>query len=218
MSVHYQALYFRRGQRTALLVAAMPFVRFVGITGSVAQYRATKQSDINYLVFAEPGRLFTARWFVTALIQLLGLRRHGKKIAGRMCLNHYQTTDALKVAPHSDEHAGDLRHVIPIVDRDRWYEEFQAANSWFTEHPIDQIHTPRVSRSLKYSLMLQRVLETSFNGRFGDRIERWLRAIQINKINRNPLTRKEFAARLQISDQQLLFHQRGPDKYHLIPD
>ena len=67
----------------------LPFVRRAALAGSQAQGVQKSDSDIDLLIIVEPEFLWLGRTAVTAYFQILGLRRHGKKIANRFCLNHY---------------------------------------------------------------------------------------------------------------------------------
>ncbi len=67
----------------------LPFLRSIGLVGSQALGLPRATSDIDVLIIVEPGFLGLARFFVTAYFQITGVRRHGKKIANRFCLNHY---------------------------------------------------------------------------------------------------------------------------------
>ncbi len=207
-----QSLYLRRAERVAHLVAAVPFVRLVGLTGSLARGRATGDSDIDYLIIVEAGHLYTSRWLITLLVQLLGLRRYRSLVAGRICLNHYQTTGQLTVTPHNQDHAQDLAHLVPLVDTGHIATQFLAANP-----PIqairDRIMThptfKRSSRLRRLVRLVQRGGEMILSGRLGTWLEPKLKRWQLNKIQANQVTR-QFPERIKVSDTQLLFHPRGP--------
>ena len=64
-------------------------MRGAALAGSQAQGVQKPGSDIDLLIIVEPKFLWLGRTVVTFYFQLLGTRRHGKKIADRFCLNHY---------------------------------------------------------------------------------------------------------------------------------
>ncbi len=66
-----------------------PFIRAVALGGSQALGQPKRSSDIDLLIVVKPGFLWLVRTMVSLYFQILGLRRHGKKIANRFCLNHY---------------------------------------------------------------------------------------------------------------------------------
>ncbi len=77
--------------RALAVIRRLPFTRAIMLTGSVAEGRATELSDIDFFIQVEPGHLWSTRFFVTALLQLIGLRRTDHQIAGRICLNWFGT-------------------------------------------------------------------------------------------------------------------------------
>jgi hypothetical protein len=76
-------------KRFTPLLRYLPFLRSIGLVGSQALGLARATSDIDVLIIVEPKFLGLARFFVTVYFQILGVRRHGKKVANRFCLNHY---------------------------------------------------------------------------------------------------------------------------------
>lgn len=87
--------YRRKAQLFLPFLRFLPGVRAVAVVNTVAFDTATAASDIDLLVVAQKGRIWTARVFTTIFLQILGLRRHGKKIAGRFCLSFFVDEDNL---------------------------------------------------------------------------------------------------------------------------
>ncbi len=79
----------RRILRYGSGVRYLPFVRGLGLVGSQALGQYRERSDIDVLIFVEPEFLWVARFFITCYFQILGMRRHGKLMTNRFCLNHY---------------------------------------------------------------------------------------------------------------------------------
>lgn len=206
--VEYQTLYFRRAARVALLLAGLPFVRLVGLTGSVAAGRADRLSDIDFLLVTAPGRLYTVRLAVTLTVHLLGLRRSGRRIAGRICLNRYHTSDDLEVRPHTAYHAEDLARMIPLVDLAHIYPGYQVANRWMVtewHRPIKPAHHSRPSRSLPISRIPRLFAERLLSGQFGQWLEQTAKHLQFRYRRWNPAT-QTLQENTVFSDTQLLFH------------
>jgi hypothetical protein len=61
----------------------------VALGGSQALGQPKKFSDIDLFIVVKPGFLWLVRTMVSLYFQILGLRRHGKNVANRFCLNHY---------------------------------------------------------------------------------------------------------------------------------
>lgn len=190
-----------------MLLAGLPFVRMVGLTGSVAQGQARAASDIDFFIVTVPGRLFSVRLFVTFFVHLLGLRRRGRLVAGRICLNRYQTLDVLEILPHTRYHAHDLSQLIPLVDLDQTYQKFREANQWMAaEYQIafPGFH-PRIPRSLRLIRSLQRVGEWLLTGRLGDWCEKQFKRFQLRYQAWNSATSAQ-RTNIVVTDSRLLFH------------
>ncbi len=81
-----------RERRISKFIPALkhfPFVRSVALGGSQALGQPKKFSDIDLFIVVKPGFLWLVRTMVSLYFQILGLRRHGKNVANRFCLNHY---------------------------------------------------------------------------------------------------------------------------------
>lgn len=76
------------------IIKATPFTRGITLTGSHAENKATKNSDIDLFVQVKEGHIFSTRFFVTLFIHLVGIRRTDTDIAGKICLNWFATYDA----------------------------------------------------------------------------------------------------------------------------
>lgn len=70
-------------------VAYIPFVRGIALAGSQALGLEREESDIDLLVVTARSWLWLPRTLITGYFQLLGMRRHGRFVANRVCLNHY---------------------------------------------------------------------------------------------------------------------------------
>lgn len=67
----------------------IPFVRGAGLVGSQALGLPKEYSDIDLFIISDRHYMWLVRTLVTAYFQVLGIRRHGKFVANRFCLNHY---------------------------------------------------------------------------------------------------------------------------------
>src|SRR5690242_6496231 len=77
------------------LIAGLPFVRMVAVTGSLAWDNVDDGGDIDYLIVTEPGRLWVCRW----LSALVG--RAARLEGVILCPNYVISTRALALADRS---------------------------------------------------------------------------------------------------------------------
>ncbi len=121
---------WRRVMRFAPMLRFVPGVRMVAVCNSLALGEVRPESDIDLFIVARAGWLFRVRFLSVLLMQVLGVRRYGKKVAGRFCLSFYVDERALDLS--WVEMSGDymerwLSSLRPIVD-DGVSGEFGAAN------------------------------------------------------------------------------------------
>lgn len=202
-----QKKYFRRAKITAAILQLVPFVRLVGLNGSLARGEAKETSDIDFLIIAKKGKIWTCRAFVTILAHATGLRRYGKKIAGRICLNRYQTDDFLEILPHNAYHARVFSQLIPLLDIKETYVRYMETNGWMKKFgwPVNIFAPPRPNRIINF---YRERAEQLLSGGFGRWLEKTLKKYQINRIKRDIRTLTASIGRVRISDQELCFHPR----------
>jgi len=94
----------------------VPFVRMAAVTGTLAMKNLEKNSDIDFLVVLEKGRIWTGRLLVTLAVHLLGKRRHSDKIKNRICLNYFITTGSLEIKRQDLFAANEYSFIYPLFD------------------------------------------------------------------------------------------------------
>lgn len=198
-----------------------PFMQAAFVSGSVAGGWVREESDIDILVVAKKGRIWTARLFLTLFTSILGIRRRGNLIANQICLNHYINEDSLQIPFKSLYNAHTYVNLIPLIDRKGTLKRFFKKNSWIQSYvwqsetlgeSEEYIYQFPVRRFLERFTMLDRGLdELVLSGILGDMVERAARLIQLYRIKQNPLTGKA-GGRIQADDFQLEFHPASKEK------
>lgn len=108
---------WKKMRRIARWMQMVPYIRLVMASGSLGMEHMTVDSDLDVLVVVKQGRIWTGRFLLTTLMHVLGVRRHGKHIAGRVCLNHYITDQSLSIPFHSLYNAMTYAQLVPIYER-----------------------------------------------------------------------------------------------------
>jgi hypothetical protein len=184
-----------------------PFVRMVALTGSMAMKNTERNSDIDFFVILERGRIWTGRFFVTALVHLLGKRRRGKKVKDRVCLNYFIAADNLEIKLKDMFAANEYSFILPLFGIET-YHKFGEANSWIKKikpnFDLSRIESPKYTGHSRASKLVQKWLEYLINTLGGGILESWLRRMQIRKIEKNPLTHKR-GAYVEYDDRNLIF-------------
>jgi predicted nucleotidyltransferase len=212
---------WRRARSTARLLAWVPFVTSVSVVNSVSMSNATENSDIDLLITVKPGRMWTARMLVTGVVNLLGWRRHGKKIARRICLSFYLAESALdlkKMAlPEGDLY---LAHWIFSMGT-LWQRgidvqaEILAQNAWAAHMFPQQSASPISQRRRVESAVIfmtrpfQALAEAILKTKLGYRLEQKLRAWQLKLMQKSiPTEIRTRTSHILITDDVLKFHEQ----------
>lgn len=102
------------------LLAMWPGVEALYLCNSVAFMNANEQSDIDVFIVTKPGQVWSTRFVLTALLQLLGKRPKPGKEAGTVCLSFFVASDVLDLKavalPQDVYFAYWLATLIPAFD------------------------------------------------------------------------------------------------------
>ncbi len=207
---------WKKAKQMIKFLQLIPFVRLVAISGSLAMNNTKKDSDIDLLVVAKAGRIWTCRALITLLIHLLGKRRHGRLTKDRFCLNHYLTDNSLEIRYRSLYNAQTYAHLVPVLEIEPGlYKKFQKANQWIKEYlvfyPLEKKGYLNQIKLNYFFGISTKFREFLLNGKIGDGLERFLKRIQEKRIKKDPLT-YQARGRVVFNDQQLEFHPDSPEK------
>jgi hypothetical protein len=81
-----------RDRRILSLVAGMPFVRMVALSGSLAHLNAEGSADLDLFVITAPHRVWSVTVATLVLSKMLGWRKH-------VCMNYVVSEHAMSIAP-----------------------------------------------------------------------------------------------------------------------
>lgn len=198
------------------LIFWVPFVRCVILNGSLAQGRSKKTSDIDLLIICKSGRIFTARFLSTILVWLTGLKRssnESKYHGGRICLNYF-LTDEFLIIPHNRGEEMDRycaknysQSLLMAGDQIVFEKYIETNHGWMQKYVTAQNIRPQTQKMMvssnqpKAKLVFERLL----SGIFGQRIEMWLKGLQINRINNDPRIKK-YPHLIVVNDNEMRFH------------
>jgi hypothetical protein len=125
---------------------SIPWIKLLGVTGSVATYNATTSSDIDLFIIAQKNRVWVTRAFVFLMLKVLGKYPYKGMDAEKFCPNIYLDERALawKKDRQSIYTAHELMYMQPLVDRGNTYFKFMKANRWVFKYFSNfKINTPK---------------------------------------------------------------------------
>lgn len=189
---------WRIAKRISRLISFLPYVRMVAITGSLALHTTSYGSDIDVLIIARHGHIWTVRALVSALLHILKSRRHGQRIQDRICLNHFVADSNLALRPLNLFSAHIFATMIRAWGKDEAQGALDAQNLNWARSYFPHLRTHGAISELR--------LTKSGVGWF----ERVLRAIQIAKIRRRFTIQDEEGRGAILDDEALVFHHPRP--------
>jgi len=147
------------------IVAAFPFVRAVCISGSLSKNYMDHNSDIDYFIITEPGRLWLSRSLLVMFKKIFLLNSHKN-----FCINYVVDANHLEIEDRSIYAATETVLILPMFNQ-QLYQDFLKANQWSQNyypnitpfHDIPNIRTPYLKKALEWLL----------NNKFGDLMERF---------------------------------------------
>lgn len=185
-----------------LFLQAIPFVRTMAITGSVALHNASKKSDVDIFCIAERGRLWTVRALSLAIASLFLCRRDDAPSGEKLCFNYFLAHDA--EAPVQNIAAAHMfARALPLFNHDA-FARFFTANAWIgahLHHPQKRSHFPGISPLRG----IARASSFLLSGSFGDRVEQRLKVWQIRRLARKVKEGSDLS-HLVLRDDAILLH------------
>jgi hypothetical protein len=166
--------------RYGKVIAGLPFIRMVAVTGSLAMNNTADPADIDYLIVTEPGHLWTCRALVLALGKLT--TRHGFDL----CPNYLVTTRALEFQEHTLYVAHELTQMVPLSGLDV-YAEVRQRNAWVADYLPNADGPPPAPASIDWTAStpgLRPVFEKLGRTPPGAWLERWEMKRKIRKLSR----------------------------------
>ncbi len=166
------------------LIAGLPFVRMVAVTGSLAWHNVDTGGDIDYLIVTDPGRL----WLCRLLVALV--RRAARRDGVKLCANYLISTRALAFAHRNLYTAYEVARMTPIAGLGM-YRRLRRANPWVEAYLPNAVNLPRAperdaadrSHQPKMGLAsLARVTQRILGSPLGALLDRWEMRYRMRKL------------------------------------
>lgn len=162
--------------RYGRLMAQLPFVRMVAVTGSLAMNNVADEADIDYFIVTENGRLWLARALVIGVVRLAARR------GILLCPNYFVAESALTLPERNLYTAREIVQMVPLFGHDI-YESLRQQNCWVSQFlpnaaglPLVQIPEPEPAR------WPQTVAELPLRTPLGGWLEQWEQRRKIAKL------------------------------------
>lgn len=194
-----------RAYQQAFFLRLLPFVKMIGLNGSMVTGTMQVESDIDFYIVTSPKRLYTVRLLSVVLIHLTGWRRYDNKVRGRICLNRFATTDLLEITPHHTYHARVFSRLAPLYAEKTVYENYCQKNEWMYDFgfPLYQAEVQPIASTGWRGVRV--LIEYILGGWAGDKLEERLAKWQQSRINRDPRTRAD-GSKVVVGQNELCLH------------
>lgn len=137
------------------ILKKIPFVLFIGLTGSLSMDNADPESDIDLMIITQPYSLWLTRPLIAFLFWANGqdLRRSKASYTkDTICINLYldQTSLAIPITKRNFYVAHEILQVKPLYDKDGAFDSFLLANKWVSNHYANAYIHKQQARSQLY--------------------------------------------------------------------
>lgn len=170
-------------RRYGRLIARLPFVRMVAVTGALAMDNVEAGDDIDYLIVTAPGRVWLARALTILVVRLA-------RLAGaNLCPNYLLAETSLQLDERDLFVAHELVQMTPLAGH-AVYWQMRTLNRWAADYLPNALSAPVATQSDSNRLEPdaaprgpgRRWLEWPLAGRLGDAVEGWERRRKLKKF------------------------------------
>jgi hypothetical protein len=158
-----------RARRFGRVLSALPFVRFVGITGALAMDNCAAGDDIDVMIVTAPDRVWLTRALSIALVRV------GKVFGDTLCPNYLISENALALEHQSLFVAHEFMQMVPVYGGDV-YARLLCANTWAPAYLPNATGAHHRELELRLNVVvraIKRVGEWLLSGALGDQFEAW---------------------------------------------
>lgn len=187
------ALLLIKAEKISNLIYKFPYVRAVGISGSVSKNFADEYADIDYFIITKANRLWIARTLLHLFKKIPFLKGRNQ----HYCMNYFVDEADLMIEEKNIYTATELVTLIPMAGNGSMKKFFET-NSWsysyFPGRPL-----PVVKRNLKKDKPWVKMLaESLLNNKLGDWLDNYFL-----KITANRWKKKEEEQRLNTKGERM---------------
>ena len=156
---------YRRAMFYGRILGGLPFIRMVALTGSLAMLNLSKNRDMDYMLVAMPGRVWTARAFALLLARVTRL------FGDVICPNVIVSENALGWKERNLYTAHEFAQTIPISGEGTFLS-LRVVNGWVGDF-LPNFAIMNETKNRHFDNTIQFVLEFFLNNKLGQLFEIW---------------------------------------------
>lgn len=203
-------LYWKKVFRFIPKLHMVPFIQAVAVCNSLAFENCNSESDIDLFIITRKNRIFIARVLSGILLHILGVRRHGQKVAGRFCLSFYVAEDGMDLSTMMQDDEVYLYYWMRSLEfvyrrDDKIFGRFYKKNRWFLKEVPGGMGVMHATERSWFSRMVCGFWEVVLGGRLGDF---WESLLEKKHLKRFDKRKKELgpSSNVVVTKKMLKFH------------
>jgi len=163
------AILMTTARKVAAFLYRFPYVRGIGISGSLSKNVAGEKADIDFFIITRSNRLWIARTLMHLFKKLTFLigRQH------MYCMNYYIDEEALQIEEKNIFTAMELITLIPVSGNGTM-QSFFSANEWATLYYPSYAGKAASSKTACRKFRLKSFIEWLFDNPTGNRLDDYL--------------------------------------------
>ncbi len=126
----FSSLKLKRATLFAKLLALVPTINLVAVSGALAMENAQKNDDIDLVIITAKNTLWSTRLLANAILQPLRRKAGRPHTENKACLNLFIEQSSLKIRTQNLYSAHEVAQMRPLWQRQNAYTGFLKANSW----------------------------------------------------------------------------------------
>ena len=162
------ALLIEKAAKIASLLYKFPYIRAIGVSGSVSKNFADEDADIDYFIITKADRL----WIARTLLHLYKKNPFLKNRKHHYCMNYFVDEAELTIEEKNIYTATELHTVIPLAGNGS-IKNFFETNAW-SHNYFPNRALPLVKGDLKkHSSWFKMLVESILNNKLGDWLDNY---------------------------------------------
>ncbi len=206
--------HFKKKKKYLNLFSAVPFVRGLSLSGSLAIENIREDSDWDLFFLVQRGRLYTAAFGVSLLAALFFRKWQKFGFKNIFCLNHFVISGGEEMPSRSIYEAAEFLKMKPAFDDGDHFKKFIQCNKKWMENYFSHIDVVPEKQEIKNTecfLWIKKTKEKLLQGKAGDFLEKIFRKIIVSRIEKNKKKLTGFG-RIVLDEKQIEYHPLSPQK------
>lgn len=185
-------------KKAAESIKKVPFIKGIGITGSIAGENCQENDDLDFLIITKKNRVYWGRFFCYLLAMIKQKKRQRSQQKDAWCFNLFLDEDNLEI-PLSKRNlygASQLKLLKPLWEKDHSLGKLKEKNLWVNEWFNDQLEEKQWAKQQKAEINKNNRNVMTIIGDFGENVMRKMQQKYMSMKITNEL----------VGEKQIFFH------------